>query len=186
MQGHASALPRVAALARRYLAERDKALAGAPRPQWLLQLPGESRPTTRSMSGWLASALARCDITAPPGVAYLGHSIRSGAASAQAAIGVDHLLIRWLGGWARGSATMERDYIDPTVLPTPAAYALWGWALSRQYSADAGVVGRFVPLPDPREVLPCAAPPPRRPPTPRAAPRLRQAARRHARVPYSP
>ena len=180
-------MPRVAALARRYLAARAKALAGAPSPQWLLQLRGETRPTTSTMGKWIATAIARCGIAAPPGFVYRGHSIRAGAASALLAIGVDLIRIRWLCGWARGSTTMEKDYIDPTTLPTPAAYALWGWLLERQFVADEGVVAPFVPLPDPRAELQAAAPPPRRrQPTPRAGPRLRPAARRRARVPYSP
>ena len=67
-----------------------------------------------------------------------------------AAIGVDRHIYIWIGGWARGSDVVDRHYIDPTVLPTPAAYALWGWALTRQYSADAGVVEWAECLPDPR------------------------------------
>ena len=57
----------------------------------------------------------------------------------------------WRGswGWARGSGTVDKHYIDPTVLPTPAAYDLWGWALTRQYTADAGVIKWHEPLPDP-------------------------------------
>jgi len=93
--------------------------------------------------------LERCGISAPPGFAYQGHSIRSGGVSAQAAIGVERHLYVWLGGWARGSATVDKHYIDPTVLPTAAAYELYGWALARQFSADAGVVVAATTLPDP-------------------------------------
>ena len=54
---------------------------------------------------------------------YQGHSIRSMGASAMSAIGVDRVIIHFLGGWARGSVTMdewmERDYIDPTVMLSP-------------------------------------------------------------------
>jgi hypothetical protein len=117
--GHASALPRIAAAARRYLDARAAlcAASGVAEPEWLLQLPSEARPTTRSMEGWLERALARCGVTAPVGFAYQGHSIRSGAVSAEAAIGVERHLYIWLGGWVRGSVTVERDYVDPTVLP---------------------------------------------------------------------
>ena len=40
----------------------------------------------------------------------------------------------------RGSDVVDKHYIDPTVLPTPAAFELWFWALTRQYHADAGVI----------------------------------------------
>ena len=149
VRGHESALPRIAAIARAYLSARVL-LGRAAEPEWLLQLPGERRrPLTRDMSCWLGAALERCGISAPPGFAYQGHSIRSGGVSAQAAIGVERHLYVWLGGWARGSATVDKHYIDPTVLPTAAAYELYGWALARQFSADAGVVVAATTLPDP-------------------------------------
>ena len=43
----------------------------------------------------------------------------------------------------------ERDYIDPTVMPSPEAYMLYGWALAKQYSMGAGTVERATLLPDP-------------------------------------
>ena len=149
VRGHTSLLPRVAALAERYLAAREAVSAGHMVPEFLLQLPGEPRPTTRHMEGWLDSVLADLRIRAPPGFVYQGHSIRSMGASCMSAIGVDRVIIHFLGGWARGSATMERDYIDPTVMPSPAAFMLYGWALSRQYSVGTGSVERAMPLPDP-------------------------------------
>ena len=155
VHGHSSLLPRVAALAERYLAARAAAhsahqvSAGHAVPEFLLQLHGEPRPTTRHMEGWLDSVLADLRIRAPPGFVYQGHSIRSMGASCMSAIGVDRVIIHFLGGWARGSATMERDYIDPTVMPSPAAFMLYGWALSRQYSVGTGSVERAMPLPDP-------------------------------------
>jgi hypothetical protein len=151
VQGHASALPRIATLARRFIKARTSALGSAPAPEFLLQLPGEPRPLTRHMSAWLQSALQRCGISAPAGFAYQGHSIRSGGASAMAAIGVERHLFIWLGGWARGSTTVDRHYLDPTVLPSPAAFALYGWALSRQYYASPGEVVAASRLPDPLE-----------------------------------
>ena len=68
-----------------------------------------------------------------------------------AAIGVERHLYVWLCGWARGSDTVDKHYLDPTVLPTPAAFQLWGWALTRQFVAEAGVIEWAAPLPDPRE-----------------------------------
>ena len=66
-----------------------------------------------------------------------------------AAIGVDRHIYIWVGGWVRGSSVVDEHYVDPTVLPTPAAYALYGWALSRQYRAEAGVIVAATVLPDP-------------------------------------
>jgi len=155
ISGHASALPLVASLLESYLFARQVLVSSFPGvdiPEFFFQLPGEARPTTATMSCWLASALLRCGIKAPPGFAYLGHSIRSGAASAMAAISVPRHLYIWLGGWAPGSSTVDKHYIDPTILPTPAAYAFFGWALSRQFSAEAGVPEAFVPLPDPLDI----------------------------------
>jgi hypothetical protein len=150
--GHPSALPRIAALLRAYLAARSDASPVV--PEFAFQLSGEVRPTTRSMEGWLDGVLSRLRIAAPPGFAYQGHSLRSLGASAMAAIGVERHIYGWLGGWARGSQTVERDYVDPTVLPTPAAYALYGWALSRQYAAGPGVVVAATVLPDPLTTTP--------------------------------
>lgn len=152
VHGVASALPRVAALLRRYLALR--AAAAPDLPAFAFQLPGEARPTTQTMEGWLAAALLRCGISAPPGFAYQGHSIRSMGTSAMAALGVPRHIYVWLGGWVRGSSVVDTTYIDPTFMPSPAAYALYGWALSRHYSADDGVVAAFAPLPDPRDEPP--------------------------------
>jgi len=65
------------------------------------------------------------------------------------AIGVDRHVIVWLGGWAPGSTTMEKHYLDPTMLPSPAAYALYGWALSRQYASGDPIMGPAITLSDP-------------------------------------
>ena len=118
---------------RRYFSARAVALHGAPKPAFAFQLPGEVRPTTASMERWLDRALRRCGVSAPAGFAYQGHSLRSLGASAMAAIGVERHIYIWLGGWARGSSVVDRCYIDPTFMPSPAAYALYGWALSRQF-----------------------------------------------------
>ena len=152
VHGYPSLVPRIAALASRYLEAREATLSELYAPEFLLQLQGEPRPTTRSMEGWFESVLADLDIRAPPGFAYQGHSIRSMGASCMSAIGVDRVIIHFLGGWQRGSATMERDYIDPTVMPSPAAFMLYGWALDRQYSVGSGSIERAVPLPDPLHV----------------------------------
>ena len=101
-----------------------------------------------------ARALERAGVRAPAGFAYQGHSIRSMAASYMAALGVPEHMYVWVCGWMRGSTTAVKHYVDPTVLPTDAARALWGWALLRQFEADAGVVVHGQPLPDPRDMQP--------------------------------
>lgn len=140
VQGHASALPRVAQLGRAYLQARAEAewLEGGGASEWLFQLPGERRPDTRSMESWVDAELAELGVRAPPGFAYRGHSIRSGAASAGSAIEVRRFILCWVGGWAPGSSTLERHYLDPSITPTPAAYAFFGWLLRGAYEMDDG------------------------------------------------
>ena len=94
--GHPSILPELAALARRYLAARRRAYAsaGGAQSEWLFQLPRERRPTTRSMESWVADLLSHLHVVAPDGFVYQGHSIRSGAVSAMAALGIPrHLYV---------------------------------------------------------------------------------------------
>ena len=83
---------------------------------------------------------------APPGFAYLGHSLRSGGSSAAEAISVPRYRGNWLGGWAASSRTREVHYMDPSVLPTPAAFALFGWLRAGAYAAEAPV---WEPRPSP-------------------------------------
>ena len=69
-------------------------------------------------------------------IAYLGHSLRSGGSSAAEAIGVPRFRGNWLGGWSQHSTTREVHYLDPSILPTPAAHALFGWLLAGAYTCD--------------------------------------------------
>ena len=137
VQGHASALPDLARVGFAYLAARDQLceLVHAEQPVWLFQLPGERAPTTRHMSDWFAAVLAEEGIQAPQGFAYLGHSIRAGGSSAAEAIGVPRFRGNWLGGWSQSGRTRELHYLDPTIIPTPAAHALFGWLLAGAYEA---------------------------------------------------
>jgi hypothetical protein len=128
---------------------------------------------------WLEAAVQSCmhrpaSVSAPAGFAYQGHSIRSLGASAMAVIGVPRHIYIWLGGWARSSSSRQqcgrrvlRAYVDPTFQPSPAAFALYGWALSHQYAAGADVAEIAVPLPDPDLMRP--APTARESPSQRAA-----------------
>ena len=128
-----------------YLAARAQLCAqlGYEEPQWLFQLPGESAPTTRAMSAWLADVLAEERVAAPEGFAYLGHSFWAGGSSAAEAIGVPRFRGNWLGGWRLGSSVRERLYIDPSILPTPAAHALFGWLAAGVYEAGLPVWERM-------------------------------------------
>ena len=79
-----SQVPAVVRLAGRFI----QAKAEQPPTAFFFQLAGETPPTTSHMSKWVARTLAKYDIVAPAGFAYLGHSLRSGASSAVEAIRV--------------------------------------------------------------------------------------------------
>jgi len=125
-----SAIPQIVRLAHMYMSA--KTALGEP-TQYLFQLPHERPPTTAAMSTWVAQALRHCGISAPKGFAYLGHSIRSGASSAAEAIKVPRIRGDWLGGWAPGTSTRAKHYIDPTLGPSTEAFALLGWLLDHEY-----------------------------------------------------
>lgn len=162
---HASALPLLAQLGRAYLAAREAALAfssraGAREPTALFQLPGEQPPRTADMSTWLSQTLSEEGISAAYGFAYQGHSLRSGGSSAAEAVGVSRYRGNWLGGWSQQGRTRELHYLDPSVLPTPAAFAFFGWLQQGMYETDDAAwerAPRTVDAADPGE--PTAAPP---------------------------
>ena len=150
-----SLVDRVATLLDRYVRARKAAVAasGAPCPDFLFQLPDEPRrPLTRTMNDWLEASLDRVGVVAPPGFAYKGHSIRSMACSAMAAIGVARHKYVWLCGWARGSTVVDRHYLDPTFEATPAAHDLYGWLLDGRLSAGDLELDTRPLLYDPREL----------------------------------
>ena len=149
-----SLVDRVATLLDRYVRARKASMASssAPNPEFLFQLPAEPRrPLTRSMGAWLAASLDRVGIAAPPGFAYLGHSIRSMAVSAMAAIGVPRHVYIWICGWARGSTVVDKHYLDPTFPASPAAIALYGWLRDGHFTAEPLEAAPHRPLADPRE-----------------------------------
>ena len=88
------------------------------------------------MSAWVAETLSEMGVAAPAGFAYQGHSLRSGGSSAAEAIGVPRFRGNWLGGWSQAGKTRELHYMDPSVLPSPEAYALMGWLLDGAYQAQ--------------------------------------------------
>ena len=88
---------------------RAAVCGGRETPAYLFQLPGESRPLTRHMSLSLRGVpRLDADIRAPPGFAYMAHSLRSGGSSAAEAIGVSRSKGNWLGSWSQTSTTRER------------------------------------------------------------------------------
>ena len=139
--GHASRLPDVARLgaaytsARAALAQAQNGGKGGEVPDYFFQLPGEQPPRTAAMSAWVATALDAVNVRAPPGFAYLGHSLRSGGASAAEAIGVSPYKANWMGGWSQTGKTREVHYLDPSVQPSKEAYQLLGWLLQGGYTA---------------------------------------------------
>jgi hypothetical protein len=131
--GHRSRLPDVATLGRAYGTARTACIGASRAPAYFFQLPGEPQPRTQSMSAWIAAALDAVGVHAPPGFTYLGHSLRSGGASAAEAIGVPAFRANWLGGWAPSSRVREQHYLDPSVLPSPEAHQLLGWLAQGAY-----------------------------------------------------
>ena len=39
-----------------------------------------------------------------------------------------------MGGWSQTGKVREQLYMDPSVLPTPAAHAFFGWLLAGAYT----------------------------------------------------
>ena len=81
-------------------------------------------------NSWLQLACRALGVAPPADGAWLSHSLRSGAASAAAAVGVDLVRIRYYGGWAAGSDAVYR-YVHATVRPDDAARLFFGWLTSR-------------------------------------------------------
>ena len=79
----------------------------------------------------------RYSIRAPSEFVYLGHSLRIVCLSSAEAIGVSRYRGNWFGGWSQAARTRELHYIDPSVAPTPAAYALLGWQLVGDFLVGA-------------------------------------------------
>lgn len=126
----AGALPGIdiAALLQRYKQLRDLAFGGVG-PRYMWALPGDSPAawTSATQTSWLQSAVQLACHTPPAGFKFTGHSMRKGAATAASAVGVPLPTIKHFGGWSPRSAVVERDYIDPSVRPTPAAAFFFGW-----------------------------------------------------------
>ena len=73
-------------------------------------------------------ALACVGALPPKGEKWTSHSLRKGAASGAAAIGVVIDRMCHFGGWSIHSGVVH-DYIDPACPASDAAYAFFGWLL---------------------------------------------------------
>jgi hypothetical protein len=92
-------------------------------------LPGERQRgafAARMVDEWLRQILAHLGVEPPAGELWSGHSLRKGAASASAAIGVSLDRICWCGGWSIRARAVH-DYIDPTCPHTAAGVLFFGW-----------------------------------------------------------
>ena len=92
-----------------------------------LRLFGAARSPWRAAS-WLRIVLEHFDLRPPAQQTWSGHSLRKGAASAAAAVGVNLDRICFVGGWKIKAATVH-DYIDPTCPATAAGRRFFGWLL---------------------------------------------------------
>jgi integrase len=104
--------PRVWSLLGRFKQLQES--AGSSRRRFLC-LRGEVWPTKSSKADrathWIREILTAVQWDVPEYEYYSAHSLRKGAATGMFACGVPIQRIRFLGGWARGSATVE-EYID--------------------------------------------------------------------------
>lgn len=98
-----------------------------PEKWWSLPWDPPSASASSLLSGWLLAACGLVGATPPPGFSWSSHSLRKGAATAAFAQGVSLLRIKYYGGWASGSVVVERDYIDPTVTPSPGSAYFFGF-----------------------------------------------------------
>lgn len=87
---------------------------------------GHTKWTADTLTAWLRTVLTAVQEQPPPGFAWTSHSLRKGAATSSYIIGVQMQIIKFYGGWTRESDVVLQ-YIDPTVLPCPAAWYFFGW-----------------------------------------------------------
>jgi hypothetical protein len=64
-------------------------------------------------------------VNPPFGFTWTSHSLRKGASTIAYAIGVNMQKIKFFGGWATESSVVL-NYIDPTIVPTTAAWYFFG------------------------------------------------------------
>jgi hypothetical protein len=124
-----SAHPDITELLQYFDATRTKFFAGQiPDRRWAISL---REPTTNwtadTLTTWFQRVLRAVHEQPPDGSAWTSHSLLKGAATAAYNIGTPmQKIIKFFGGWAR-ELDVVLDYIDPTVLPCPGAWRLFGW-----------------------------------------------------------
>ena len=91
-------------------------------PAHFFTLPGESVPSSRSVSAWFTRLLASSPALHPG--AFDHHGLRAGGASACFALEVPERRIRHWGDW-RGAAMWQ--YIDVYRIPSKWDYRMFGW-----------------------------------------------------------
>lgn len=75
---------------------------------------------------WLQVVMRHLQHSPPAGLTWTGHSMRKGSSSAAKAIGVFLESICFFAGWSILAGTFH-TYIDPTWVPTPSCWRLFGW-----------------------------------------------------------
>ena len=110
------------------LLERWEALRGAIRAdRCYFAFAAERRAFPASqIDAWLGVCLAHLGASPPAGEKWTGHSLRKGAASGAASIGVPLHVICYAGGWSIKSKAVF-DYIDPTCPRSLACRRFFGW-----------------------------------------------------------
>jgi len=133
----AACIPELLAALAHWVWSRDAAWAAArpgalPPARGFFALPGDAASLSASArcGGWLSVACGSLRAAPPPGQVWQSHSLRGGAASAAKAAGFDAGRINWWGGWAHGSRTAEREYVDYSVMPDEGSRVFFGWALA--------------------------------------------------------
>jgi hypothetical protein len=122
-----SAHPDIAELLKYFDAARTQFSAGKmPDGRLAISL---HEPTTNwtadTLTAWLHRVLRAVHEQTPDSFARTLHSLRKGAAIAAYNIGTSMQKINFFGGWTRESDVVL-DYINPTVLPCPGAWQLFG------------------------------------------------------------
>ena len=139
----ADAVPRITALLELWLGVRGDVRPG----DSFYTLPSDRRRGARGahvrfaatcVDGWLRLALTCVGASPPAGEKWTGHSLRKGAASGAAAIGVVIDRICHFGGWSIHSGVVH-DYIDPACPASDAAYAFFGWLLPPHLACSVSV-----------------------------------------------
>jgi hypothetical protein len=102
---------------------------------WRLPCDNTWSAASALSNAWIGRACAIVGAVPPPGELWSSHSMRSGAASAAASIGVPIYQIMLLGGW-KSDKSLLKCYIKQ-VFPCTAAMAFFGHLL------PASIIGRL-------------------------------------------